>query len=70
MARMRRELGWLVGMWNVSGQPAISVPARQTIDGLPIGAQLVAPWGREDLLLQTAALIEREQPWPLVAKSA
>ena len=70
MARMRRELGWLVGMWNVSGQPAISVPARQTIDGLPIGAQLVAPWGREDLLLQTAALIEREQPWPLVATSA
>jgi len=67
MARMRRELGWLVGMWNVSGQPAVSVPARQSDDGLPIGAQLVAPWGREDLLLHTAALIEREQPWPLVA---
>ena len=67
MARMRRQLGWLVGMWNVSGQPAISVPARQTDDGLPIGAQLVAPWAREDLLLQTAALIEREQPWPWVA---
>ena len=67
MARMRRELGWLMGMWNVSGQPAISVPARQTDDGLPVGAQLVAAWGREDLLLQTAALIERAQPWPLAA---
>ena len=67
MARMRRELGWLMGMWNVSGQPAISVPAAQTDDGLPVGAQLVAAWGREDLLLQTAALIERAQPWPLVA---
>ena len=67
MANMRRELGWLMGMWNVSGQPAISVPATQTTDGLPIGAQLVAAWGREDLLLQTAALIEQAQPWPLVA---
>jgi len=67
MANMRRELGWLMGMWNVSGQPAISVPARQTDDGLPIGAQFVAAWGREDLLLQTAALVERAQPWPLVA---
>jgi amidase len=67
MANMRRELGWLMGMWNVSGQPAISIPATQTEDGLPIGAQFVAAWGREDLLLQTAALVERAQPWPLVA---
>ena len=67
MARMRRELGWLVGMWNVSGQPAISVPARQTDDGLPIGAQMVASWAREDLLLQVSALVEREKPWPLIA---
>ncbi len=65
MANMRHELGWLMGMWNVSGQPAISVPAMQTSDGLPIGAQLVAAWAREDLLLQTAALIEQAQPWPL-----
>jgi amidase len=68
MANMRRELGWLMGMWNVSGQPAISVPAAQTSGGLPIGAQLVAAWAREDLLLQTAALIEQAQPWPLVAR--
>jgi amidase len=67
MANMRRELGWLMGMWNVSGQPAISVPAAQTDDGLPIGAQFVASWGRDDLLLQTAAFVERAQPWPLVA---
>jgi amidase len=67
MAQMRRELGWLMGMWNVTGQPAISVPAPPTDDGLPVGAQLVAAWGREDLLLQTATLIEAELPWPLVA---
>jgi amidase len=70
MARMRRELGWLMGMWNVSGQPAISVPAAPTSDGLPVGAQLVAAWGREDLLVQIAALIEQAQPWPLVAPLA
>jgi amidase len=51
----------------VSGQPAISVPAAQTDDGLPIGAQFVASWGCDDLLLQTAAFVERAQPWPLVA---
>jgi amidase len=67
MAAMRRELGWLMGMWNVSGQPAISVPAPATDDGLPVGAQLVAAWGREDLLLQVALLIEEALPWPLVA---
>jgi amidase len=70
MAQMRRELGWLMGMWNVTGQPAISVPAPPTDDGLPVGAQLVAAWGREDLLLQTATLIEAALPWPLVAPTS
>jgi amidase len=70
MANMRRQLGWLMGMWNVSGQPAISVPAPQTDAGLPVGAQLVAAWGREDLLLQTATLIEAALPWPVVAPPA
>jgi amidase len=44
--------------FNLSGQPAISVPARWTADGRPVGAQLVAPTGREDLLLGVAAQLE------------
>lgn len=49
--------------FNVTGQPAISLPLGLTSDGLPIGAQLVAAYGREDLLLQVAAQLEAATPW-------
>ena len=61
---MRKVLGWLLGAWNVTGQPAITVPAGTSAEGLPIGVQLIAAWGREDLLVQAARLIERARPWP------
>src|SRR5690606_3501979 len=64
---MRRRLGWLPGAWNVTGQPAISVPAGRTPDGLPVGIQLVARWGREDLLLRVARWLEQAHPWPKLA---
>lgn len=64
---MRKRLGWLLGAWNVTGQPAITVPGGRSSDGLPIGVQIVAPWGREDLLVQAARFIEVAQPWPRVA---
>ena len=50
--------------FNLSGQPAISIPMGHTADGLPVGAQLAAAYAREDLLLQVAAQIEATNPWP------
>jgi amidase len=49
--------------FNSSGQPAISLPMHWSEDGLPIGIQLVAAYGREDLLLRVAAQLEQAQPW-------
>jgi amidase len=50
-------------IFNATGHPAISVPLHWTDDGLPTGAQLVAPQGREDLLLRVAAQLEQARPW-------
>ena len=47
--------------FNIAGQPAISLPVHHTKDGLPIGVQLAAAKGREDLLLQIAEWFEQEQ---------
>jgi amidase len=49
--------------FNITGQPAISLPLHWNADGLPIGVQLVAAYGREDLLVQVAAQLERSRPW-------
>jgi amidase len=48
---------------NLTGEPAISLPLFWNAAGLPIGVQLVAPWGREDLLLRVAAQLETARPW-------
>jgi amidase len=50
-------------VFNISGQPAISLPLAQSQSGLPIGVQIVAPYGREDLLLQIAGQLEQAMPW-------
>ena len=47
--------------FNITGQPAISLPVHHTKDGLPIGVQLAAAKGREDLLLQIAEWFEQGQ---------
>jgi amidase len=49
--------------FNSTGQPGISVPILWTADNLPVGIQLVADYGREDLLLNVAAQIELAHPW-------
>jgi len=49
--------------FNLTGQPAISLPLHWGTGGLPIGVQLVAAYAREDLLLRVAAQLEAARPW-------
>jgi amidase len=49
--------------FNVTGQPAISLPLGWPADGLPRGVQLVAPIGHDDLLITVAAALEAAEPW-------
>lgn len=48
---------------NAAGIPAMSVPLAWSSEGLPIGIQLLAPYGAEARLLNLAARLERECPW-------
>ncbi len=49
--------------FNVTGQPAISVPLGWPDDGLPRGVQMIAAIGRDDLLITVAAALETVEPW-------
>lgn len=55
--------GCFTALFNATGQPAISLPVHWTPGGVPVGAQLIAPLGREDLLLRVAAQLEPEDGW-------
>ncbi|WP_214105103.1 amidase [Acrocarpospora catenulata] len=54
--------GPFTAVFNVTGQPAISLPLGVSRSGLPIGVQFVAPYGREDQLIQVAAQLSPEPP--------
>ena len=49
--------------FNLTGNPAVSLPAGLHSDGLPIAAQLVGARGADALLLKVSALLERAMPW-------
>lgn len=48
---------------NITGLPAMSIPLYWNNNHMPLGSQFIAPFGREDLLLQLAAQLEDAQPW-------
>jgi amidase len=58
-----KEISAMVRPANVTGQPAISVPIAISESGLPIGVQIVAAEGREDILLAVAAVLEKALMW-------
>jgi len=59
--------GALTAPSNIYGNPAISLPAGNASDGLPVGLQVLAPHHEEQLLLDVAQLWERTRPWALTA---
>jgi Asp-tRNA(Asn)/Glu-tRNA(Gln) amidotransferase A subunit family amidase len=59
--------GYNLGEFNLSGHPAVSVPAGMASIGIPFGLQIVGPRYRDDLVLELAAAWERARPWPLAA---
>lgn len=66
LAEQSWQLGEAFGLYTVpysfTGQPAVTVPAAW-VDGMPIGIQLVADCGREDILLRVASQLEEVRPW-------
>jgi Asp-tRNA(Asn)/Glu-tRNA(Gln) amidotransferase A subunit family amidase len=59
-------MGGLTIPSNIYGNPAVSIPAG-TVDGLPVGMQVLAPHHRDDELFDVAYAYEREVGWPKVA---
>ena len=57
-------------LFNMTGQPAISLPLGTDSRGYPIGIQLVAAWGREDILYRLASQLEQASPWSARRPSA
>ena len=63
------NMGALTIISNIYGNPAVSIPAG-TVDGLPVGMQVLARRHADALLFDVALAVERERPWPLVAPAA
>jgi aspartyl-tRNA(Asn)/glutamyl-tRNA(Gln) amidotransferase subunit A len=55
---------------NLCWNPAISVPAGQNSEGLPVGLQVMGPRHRDEIPLRLARLYEQARPWPRTAPAS
>jgi amidase len=62
-----RDWSPYTSVFNITGQPSVSLPVHRTTAGMPVGVQLVAAFGREDRLMRVAAQLEAELGWDRVA---
>ena len=62
---MEHYISWMKSCYVVSlmGTPALSLPFTFSVDGLPVGLQIVAPWGQDLRLLQFAKALEEMSPY-------
>jgi amidase len=59
---LNRSIGF-TSLFNASGNPAASLPLHWSAQGLPVGVQIVAPFGDEATIFRLAAQIETARPW-------
>src|SRR5690606_11530179 len=61
----KENLNWVpfTQLANITGLPAMSVPLYWNEQNLPLRSLFIAPFAREDRLLQLAAQLEQAQPW-------
>jgi aspartyl-tRNA(Asn)/glutamyl-tRNA(Gln) amidotransferase subunit A len=52
---------------NLCWNPAVSLPAGTTSDGLPVGLQVMARRHADDVVLRLARIFEQARPWPALA---
>lgn len=61
---LREEWIPYLNLFNLSSHPAISIPCGLSEAGLPMGIQFAAPWYADSMLIQLAAWLEVQHPWP------